>query len=162
VRRGLRDPLARGIRAEEFLHRRLRLERAARLGERVHERELRRGKLRLERERAAERCDGLVRAAELQEAAAELLVAFRVVRLVGGQSGEQGLRLVAASLAVQRRAEERGQVGLAGELAKRIAAERLRERGVAGPEEAERALECRADEANVFDGSIPGSWTRPS
>ena len=96
-----------GIGAQEGLHDRFGLVRAAGLRQRVHQGELRGLQLRVERDRLAQQADRFVDAAQLQQRAAELLVALGVLRQLDERAPQQRLRLGAAALAVERGAEER-------------------------------------------------------
>ena len=117
--------------------------------ERVHQGKLRGLQLRVERDRLAQQADGLVDAAGLQERTAQLLVALGVLRQFDEGAPQQRLRLGATALAVERRAEERGQVRLPRILRERVAAELLRHRAVAGAHERECALVGGADQPGV-------------
>ncbi len=137
----LGEQLARRIGAQESLHGCIGLVRATGLRERVHQRELRGLELRVERDRLPQQPDRFVHAAQLQQRAAEFFVALGVLRQVDERTPQKRLGLRAAALAVERGAEEGGQVRLAREVGERRAAELLRHRAVAGAQEGERALE---------------------
>jgi len=67
---------------------------------------------------------------------------------------QERLGFRAASLAVERGAEQRAKVGLGWKLGERVAAELLRQGGVAGTQEGEGALEGGAREIEGGDGGI--------
>ncbi len=96
------------------------------LAERLDEGKLRGLQFRVELDRALQAGNRFVGAALLQQAPAQLLVALGIPRFRGEREPEQGLRLLAATLAIERGAEERGEVRLAGFLGERVAAELLR------------------------------------
>ena len=79
----------------------------------MHQRELRGLELRVERDRLPQQPDRFVDAAQLQQRASELLVPLGVLRQIDERAPKERLGLRAAALAVERGAEEGGQVRLA-------------------------------------------------
>ena len=162
----LGEQLACWIGAQERLHGCFGLVRATGVCERVHQRELRGLKLRVERDRLPQQPDGFVRAAQLQQRAAEFLVALGVLRQVDERAPQKRLGLRATALAVECGAEERGQVGFAREVGQRRAAELLGHRAVARAQEGERALERGAGllqcvRCGVFHSRVGTSNLKP-
>ena len=94
--------------------------------------------------------------AQLQQAAAELLVALGVAGLLFEGAAQQRLGLPAAALGVQCRAEQRQQVGLAREIGQRVAAEPLGHDAVACAQERDRALKRSPCKIDVADRRTPG------
>ena len=105
--RGLREPLAHRIGAQEGLHEPFGFVHLPGLVEDLDERELRGLQLRVQLERALQAGNRFVGAGLLQQAPAQLLVALRIPRFRGERQPEQGLRFLAAILAIERGAEER-------------------------------------------------------
>ncbi len=116
VRSRLRDQLARRVGAQENLHRAFGLEGAARLRQRMNERQLRALQLGVECERLLQAFDGVIGAAELQEAPAELLVRLGIAGLFRKRAAQFRLGFRRAALAIQGRAEQRQEIRLARDI----------------------------------------------
>jgi hypothetical protein len=154
--RRLCDLLACRIGAQERLNHFFSLVSAARLRQRMYQSQLRGLKFRIEFECLAQPFDGFVEAALQEQAAAEFFLAFGVVRLLFERAAQQGLRFLAATLAIQRRTQKRHQVGLAGEIGERATTELLGHHAVAGAQECERAIERSACGIHAGDDN-PGA-----
>ncbi len=76
----------------------------------------------------AQALDGLVEAALLQQASAEFLVPLGVRGLRFEGAAQEGLGFLAAALAIERRAEQRRQIRLAGKVGKGGTADLFRHR----------------------------------
>jgi hypothetical protein len=140
---------------EECLHGGFRLPAAARVAERMNQCQLRGLQLRVNLDRAPEARNRLVGAFLLEQAAPEFFMALGVARLGDQRVAQQRLRFPAAPLAVERRAEEPGEVRLAGVLSERVAAKLLRQARIAGAQEGEGS---RTPTAGLAGGCSPPCW----